>query len=173
MWAPWRAEYVEKHSRIRSKGCVFCNILKENRDRKRYIFLRTEFSFAVLNIYPFNGGHALVLPRRHVDSLEAMTGQERQDLMDTVIRVKAMTQKAFAPQGFNVGMNLGQMAGAGIPEHVHVHIVPRWRGDVNFMPALFGTKIIPVSLEQVYRRLAAVQHKESRENKGSDRKKRK
>lgn len=166
MWAPWRVEYVEKHSKIRSRGCVFCGILKARKDRKHFIFLRTPHSFAVLNIYPFNGGHALVLPQRHVDSLEKLSAGERADLMDTLIKVQGMMQKAFAPHAFNVGMNMGHLAGAGIPEHLHVHVVPRWSGDVNFMPAVFGTKIIPVSLEKTYERLV-------NENTRRDRKKRK
>ncbi len=153
MWAPWRLEYVEQGSKKKSKGCVFCGILKANKDKKHFIFLRTKFSFAVLNIYPFNGGHSLVLPKRHVDGLEKLTPEERGDLMDTVIKVQGMMKKSFSPHAFNVGMNLGHLAGAGIPEHLHVHIVPRWSGDVNFMPALFGTKIIPVSLDNTYKRL--------------------
>jgi ATP adenylyltransferase len=88
-----------------------------------------------------------------VDSLEKLTSRERTDLMDTLIKVQGMMKKAFAPHAFNVGLNLGHLAGAGIPEHLHVHIVPRWSGDVNFMPALFGTKIIPVALDKTYERL--------------------
>ncbi len=173
IWAPWRVKYVQQNTKGKAKGCIFCRILKEQKDQKRYIFLRTPHSFAVLNIYPFNGGHALVLPRRHVADLEKLSASERSDLMDTVIKVKAMIQKAFAPQAFNVGMNLGHLAGAGIPEHLHVHIVPRWSGDVNFMPALFGTKIIPVSLDDIYASLMATEGQEPRENKVRDRKKRK
>ncbi len=165
LWAPWRKTYVEKVSKARKKGCVFCRILKENKDRERYIFLRTEHSFGVLNIYPFNGGHALVLPQRHVDSLEKLSQDERTDLMDALIKVKAMCRKAFNPQAFNVGMNVGHLAGAGIPEHLHIHVVPRWSGDVNFLPALFGTKVIPISLEDTYERII-------NENKGRHRKER-
>ncbi len=165
LWAPWLKTYVEKVSKARKKGCVFCRILKENKDRERYIFLRTEHSFGVLNIYPFNGGHALVLPQRHVDSLEKLSQEERTDLMDALIKVKAMCRKAFNPQAFNVGMNVGHLAGAGIPEHLHIHVVPRWSGDVNFLPALFGTKVIPISLEDTYERII-------NENKGRHRKER-
>jgi len=104
----------------------------------------------VLNIYPFNGGHVLIIPNRHVADLGDLSDEERLDLLDLLIRMKARMQKAFKPQAFNVGMNLGHVAGAGIPEHLHIHVVPRWSGDVNFMPALFGTKVIPVSLNKVY-----------------------
>jgi ATP adenylyltransferase len=153
LWAPWRSTYVDKMSKKKGKCCIFCGILKENRDKKRYIFLRTAHSFAVLNIYPFNGGHALVIPKRHVATLDALKAEERVDLMEALIKVQAMIQKAFKPQAFNVGMNMGHVAGAGIPEHLHIHVVPRWSGDVNFLPALFGTKVMPISLDEVYARL--------------------
>ena len=166
MWAPWRVKYVEHHTKKKCRGCVFCGILKAGKDKKHFIFLRTPHSFAVLNIYPFNGGHALVLPQRHVDGLEKLGRDERVDLMDAMIKVQGMMKKAFAPHAFNVGMNMGHLAGAGIPEHLHVHIVPRWSGDVNFMPAVFGTKIIPVSLDNIYERLMD-------ENTRRDRKERK
>ena len=152
LWAPWREGYIEKSGK-RPKGCVFCGILKEKKDQKNYIFLRSRYSFAVLNIYPFNGGHTLILPQRHVDDLDKLTPEEMKDLTDMLVKVKGLMTRAFSPDAFNVGMNLGHMAGAGIPEHLHVHIVPRWKGDVNFMPALFGTKVIPVSLKSVYKRL--------------------
>ncbi len=150
LWAPWRAEYVEGSGK-KKKGCVFCRILREKKDARNFIFLRSAHSFAVLNIYPFNGGHALVLPQRHAGALEDLSEAERTDLMNTLLRVKGLLQKALKPQAFNIGMNSGHVSGAGIPEHVHLHIVPRWSGDINFMPAVFGTKVIPVSLKKVYR----------------------
>ena len=171
LWAPWRGTYVKKIGKGRSRGCVFCNILKQNKDKKHYILFRTEYSFAVLNIYPFNGGHSLVLPLRHVGDLTKMTALERADLMDTVVKIQGMIQKVSAPQAFNIGMNTGHAAGAGIPDHLHIHIVPRWSGDVNFMSALFGTKVMPFSLEEVYERL--VKGGVAHENKTRDRKKRK
>ena len=153
LWAPWRQAYVEKCTKPKKKGCVFCAILKSSEDRKNFIFLRSVHSFAVLNIYPFNGGHVLVIPNRHVADLEALAAEELADLMATVLQAKALMARAFGPDAFNIGMNLGGHAGAGIPDHLHIHIVPRWKGDVNFMPALFGTKVIPVSLDETYKRL--------------------
>lgn len=150
LWAPWREKYVEQCYKKR-KGCVFCAILKENKDARNYIFMRSRHSFAVLNIYPFNGGHALVLPRRHVDDLSRLSEAERTDLINMLIRVKALIEKALKAQAFNIGMNTGHVSGAGIPKHMHLHIVPRWTGDVNFMPVIFGTKVIPVSLKRVYK----------------------
>ncbi len=171
LWAPWRSAYVAQATQSKHKGCTFCGILNARRDNRHYIFLRTAHSFAVLNIFPFNGGHVLVLPQRHVGSLQALTPQERVDLMDTVIRVQDLIQKVFAPEAFNIGMNTGRSAGAGIPDHLHVHIVPRWSGDVNFMPVLAGTKVMPVALKDAYARLK--KGLAAYENKARDRKKRK
>ncbi|MBF0330611.1 MAG: HIT domain-containing protein [Candidatus Omnitrophica bacterium] len=153
LWAPWRSAYVEKCSKPKTSGCTFCNILKARQDKKNFIFLRTDYSFAVLNIYPFNAAHSLVIPQRHVPDLSALRPEERADLMDTLVVVQDMIRKAFAPQAFNIGMNIGHLAGAGVPEHLHIHVVPRWSGDVNFMPVLFDTKVIPVSLKSTYERL--------------------
>ncbi|NTV29027.1 MAG: HIT domain-containing protein [Candidatus Omnitrophica bacterium] len=152
LWAPWRDAYVTQCS-SKNKGCVFCQILREKKDARNFIFLRTEHTFAVLNIYPFNGGHVLVIPNRHVDELEKLSEAERMDFMNTFLRVKALVHKALKPHAFNFGMNSGHLSGAGIPEHLHLHIVPRWSGDVNFMPAIFGTKVIPVALKKVYQAL--------------------
>lgn len=150
LWAPWRETYVTKVNKKLRKGCTFCAILKENRDEQNYIFMRSKLSFAVLNIYPFNGGHAMVLPQRHVDDLDKLSPAEMKDLMALVVKVKARLKKVLKPDAFNIGMNLGSAAGAGIPQHMHVHIVPRWKGDMNFMPVTVGTKVMPVSLERMY-----------------------
>ncbi len=154
LWAPWREIYVSKVNKKLRKGCTFCSILKEDQDAKHFIFERSRYSFAVLNVYPFNGGHTLVLPKRHVDDLDKLTAAELKDLMALVMKVKARIKKTLKPDAFNIGFNLGSAAGAGIPQHMHVHIVPRWSGDMNFMPAIFGTKVMPVSLERVYQVLA-------------------
>jgi ATP adenylyltransferase len=157
LWAPWREQYVVKSSNPSKKDkCVFCAILKERKDRKNLIFQRSEHCFAVLNIYPFNGGHSLVIPNRHVEDLSQLSAEELKDLMEMVIRVKEITTRAIVPHAFNVGMNLGHIAGAGIPHHLHVHIVPRWKGDVNFMPAVFETKVMPVALGTVYKKFKEV-----------------
>ena len=152
LWAPWREKYIEQCG-LKKSGCIFCHILKEKKDARHFIFLRSAHSFAVLNIYPFSGAHSLVIPNRHVGDLSALTGVERADIMDLLVRTKDLIDRAYQPEAFNVGMNLGSAAGAGIPEHLHIHVVPRWKGDVNFMPAIFGTKVIPVALDKVYKRL--------------------
>jgi ATP adenylyltransferase len=153
LWAPWRDKYIEQCSSKKRVPCVFCSIFKQKKDKKNFIFLRTRLSFAVLNIYPFNGGHSLVLPNRHVGDFADLSAAEQADLMALMLKTKALIARALKPQAFNIGMNIGHLAGAGIPEHLHIHIVPRWSGDVNFLPAVFGTKVIPISLNKLYKSL--------------------
>lgn len=165
LWAPWRDQYIKKCGMKKDK-CVFCQIQQDKKDARNYVFLRSRYSYAVLNIYPFSGGHVLVNPNRHVADISLLTADELSDLMAVVLEAKALMTKAFAPEAFNVGINIGAASGAGIPDHLHVHIVPRWRSDINFMPVTCGTKVIPVSLDTLYKRLKDAQQ-------GGNRKKRK
>ena len=154
LWAPWRENYVVKVTHPSKKDkCVFCGIGRSKKDKQHFIFLRSDHSFAVLNIYPFNGGHCMVIPNRHVDDISLLTAEEMKDLMDLLVKTKNLLAKAIEPHGFNIGINIGHVAGAGIPQHLHIHIVPRWKGDVNFMPAIFDTKVIPISLTKTYKKL--------------------
>ena len=158
LWAPWRATYVTKIIG-KTKGCIFCQMLKDNKDKKNYIFARTKHSFAVLNIYPYNNGHALIVPNRHIKDLGGLTKKEREDLLELFIYSQKLLNKVLRPAGYNIGINLGRVAGAGIPGHVHMHVVPRWRGDVNFMPVTGETKVISQSLRELYDRLFKVHRK--------------
>ena len=115
--------------------------------------MRGSHSFCVLNIYPYNNGHLLILPKRHVDDLSKLSPEEREDLMDVLQLNKNLLDKVMTPHGYNVGMNLGKAAGAGFPGHLHIHLVPRWRGDVNFMPVAANTKVISQSLQTLHKRL--------------------
>ncbi|OGX05424.1 MAG: HIT family hydrolase [Omnitrophica WOR_2 bacterium GWA2_47_8] len=151
LWAPWRVGYITQIGKTRK--CVFCKILREKKDRKNFIFMRTRYSFAVLNIYPYNNGHALILPYRHVNDLSKLGKEETIDLIELLGSVQQRLGKAIKPGGFNIGLNIGRVAGAGFPGHVHIHIVPRWKGDVNFMPILTGTKVISQSLNALYQKL--------------------
>lgn len=156
LWAPWRRAYVfGKHQ---GRGCLFCRALRApaRNDRKNLVVHRSSHSFIILNRFPYNNGHLMVVPRRHVSSLETLKSEERLDLLRILDRSIAILQRALRPQGFNVGFNLGSAGGAGIPGHVHLHVVPRWRGDTNFMPTLTGTKVISDSLNASYRRLKSV-----------------
>lgn len=149
LWAPWRTDYITTISK-EEHGCVFCNMIEKNDDQKNLIFIRQEHCFAVLNLYPYNNGHSLILPNRHVDDLSQLKKYEREALFDLLDEVKSLMQETLKPEGFNIGINLGHAAGAGIPGHLHVHIVPRWKGDSNFMPVVGGTKVISQSLQSCY-----------------------
>lgn len=128
-------------------------MIKAKDDAKHYIFLQAPKTYAVLNIYPYSNGHCMVVPKRHVNDLSKLTPEELSEVMDLLIKTKALLQKSLSPHGFNVGINLGRIAGAGIPGHVHVHIVPRWKGDHNFMPVTGYTRVISESLDAIYKLL--------------------
>ena len=153
LWAPWREKYITKVINNQHKGCVFCGIIRSKADKKNFIFIRGKAVFAVLNLYPYSNGHCLIIPNRHVNDISKMTKDELDEMMELLLETKARLQKALTPHGFNVGFNLGRIAGAGIPGHVHMHIVPRWKGDHNFMPVTGQTKVISQSLDVIYKLL--------------------
>lgn len=150
LWAPWRMEYLMSDN---PGGCIFCDKPADGDDRKNLILFRTGSSFAMMNAYPYNNGHLMVAPFKHAASFRELSPDERRDLMEAVTRAEVILDRAFSPQGMNIGVNLGHCAGAGVPGHVHVHIVPRWEGDTNFMPVLGETRVIPELLIQTYERL--------------------
>jgi ATP adenylyltransferase len=150
IWAPWRMEYLMAE---KADGCIFCDKPAEDDDRSRLILHRSEHSFTIMNAYPYNNGHLMVAPFRHVGSFGELSAEERTDLMNELALAESLLERAFAPQGMNVGVNLGECAGAGVVGHLHVHIVPRWSGDTNFMPVLGETRVIPELLRQTYDRL--------------------
>jgi len=152
LWAPWRLGYLVGLTR-KTKGCLFCRIHRESKDKKNFIFSRTRHSFAVLNIYPYNNGHVMVIPRRHVADLVQLTQEEKDDLFRLLEKTKLTLDRILKPEGYNIGMNLGRVAGAGFPGHLHIHVVPRWHGDVNFMPVVSDTKVISQSLETLYQKI--------------------
>ena len=147
IWAPWRAEFILGE---KEKGCIFCKRLKRKDSVKNLIIYRGKKSFVILNKYPYNPGHAMVVPKRHVAHIEKLTAVEAAEFFElTRLTVKLM-KKALKPHSLNIGMNLGRSSGAGIPEHLHMHIVPRWNGDTNFMPVIGETKVVSVPLEPIY-----------------------
>jgi ATP adenylyltransferase len=151
LWAPWRLAYI---AGTRTDGCFLCDAGRGSDDRAARIVWRTAGGFVILNRFPYNSGHVMAVPYRHVTRLDALTADETQAIWDLVgVAVRALEQ-VMAPQGFNVGLNLGIAAGAGF-EHVHVHVVPRWVGDTNYMPVLADTKVLPEHLDQTYERLLA------------------
>lgn len=150
LWAPWRAEYIQKPGE--KDGCVFC--LAQTRDPKEALVLfKGAVSLVILNKFPYNSGHLMICPLRHVGKVEDVTPEEGFDTYRLVRHSIAALKKAFNPDGFNVGMNVGKAAGAGIADHLHMHIVPRWNGDMNFMPVLADVKIISEHLLQTYEKL--------------------
>ena len=147
LWAPWRSKYI--YSRKRT-GCIFCGVKKENNAKRRYILERSGHSFSMLNLFPYNNGHVMVAPYRHVKSLELLSGEELLDLVNLINKTKARLDKKVKPHGYNIGLNIGKIAGAGFAGHVHVHIVPRWTGDTNFMPLIANSKVVSESLDAMY-----------------------
>lgn len=141
LWAPWRKKYVISR---KDKKCIFCK-------RKEYVLDVTKFSFSMLNIYPYNNGHVMVSPKRHVNSIEYLSKDEVCDLMDLVVKTKKILDKTLKPHGYNIGFNIGKAGGAGFADHMHIHVVPRWEGDMNFMPIIADTKVVPDSLDAMYK----------------------
>lgn len=155
LWAPWRIKYITEDLK-KSSGCVFCRIVKEKKDKKNFVVIRRNHCFAVLNIYPYNNGHTLIVINRHVNDLDKLNKEERDEFLNLLIETKTLIQKTISPAGFNIGMNLGRVAGAGCPGHLHIHVVPRWAGDINFMPVVSGTKVISQSLKALHKELCDV-----------------
>jgi ATP adenylyltransferase len=144
LWSPWRMEYVTGAGN--GEGCIFCDHLARDDDAAAHILFRGESAFVLLNAFPYNTGHLMVAPSRHVASLHSLDPTELSALMELTSRSVDIVEDAMSPDGFNVGMNLGEAAGAGVPGHLHVHVVPRWRGDTNFMSVVGETKVLPEML---------------------------
>jgi len=151
LWAPWRLEYIETADA--PSGCIFCVKPKESEDRKNLIVHRGEKAFVMLNRYPYNNGHVMIAPYTHTADFSRLSDAEKLELMDLLSLTKEVLSLIMNPHGFNIGINLGRAAGAGIEDHLHVHMVPRWNGDTNFMPVLANVKVIPESLDQTWVKL--------------------
>jgi ATP adenylyltransferase len=146
IWAPWRMEYIRNHE---PGGCFLCDIIESKDDGENLVLKRADLCFAVMNRYPYNNGHLMIAPYRHADTLDAMTPEERAEMTElTNQAIRALTA-AVHPHGFNIGLNIGEAAGAGLKDHIHQHIVPRWSGDTNFMPVLGETRVIPQALKEL------------------------
>ena len=151
LWRPWRIKYILSD---KEQGCIFCNKPKEQKDQKNYILHRAKTSFIILNIYPYNNGHLMIAPYKHVASFENLEDAELTELFQMVNKCTKLLKVTMQPQGFNIGVNLGKVAGAGVKDHVHIHVVPRWEGDTNFMPILAEASVIPESLDAVFGKLS-------------------
>ena len=154
LYAPWRSKYIM--SPEGDSGCIFCNALNVQNDRDAYILYRGKHSFVIMNIYPYNNGHLMIVPYMHTGEIEELSKDTYAEMFNLVqISVKVL-KKVYNPDGFNMGMNIGRVAGAGIKDHVHMHIVPRWNGDTNFMPVLGETKILSIDMNEVYDKLLPI-----------------
>lgn len=147
LWAPWRMPYLKKVDKVK---CFFCAFPKRKKDRKNLILRRGEHCFSILNRYPYNTGHLMVAPYAHKGKMEDLDRDEILELHGLAADMKKLLDRVLRPHGYNLGINLGRVAGAGVPGHLHLHLVPRWDGDTNFMPVVGGTKVLPVSLEELY-----------------------
>jgi ATP adenylyltransferase len=152
LWSPWRMEYI-RSAIDETEGCIFCELPAAGDDEASLILARTERSFVLLNRYPYNPGHLLIAPFRHAGDLEMFGGDDAADAHALLQRSVGALREEMDPHGFNVGMNLGRVAGAGIPDHLHWHVVPRWNGDNNFMPVIGQTKVLPELLAETWAKL--------------------
>jgi ATP adenylyltransferase len=162
LWAPWRIEYIKIKKK---KGCIFCKSIKSatkrggfanswgESKRKHYVVFKSRYSFVMLNIFPYNNGHLMICPLRHTGEISQLKDAEILDLFKALNNAKQMLDRALKPEGYNIGINISESAGAGITDHLHIHIVPRWKGDTNFMPVLYDAKVISQSLDELYKQL--------------------
>lgn len=150
IWAPWRIEYIVQAEK---SGCFLCQKPKEDNDESNFILYRGESNFVVLNSFPYNPGHLMVAPYHHIAHLDQLSNAESKEHFDMLkLSIRILTE-VIKPAGFNIGMNLGKIAGAGLDDHLHTHIVPRWQGDTNFMPVVSNTKVLPEALAATYKKL--------------------
>jgi ATP adenylyltransferase len=154
LWAPWRMEFIRSE---KPKGCIFCEFpsAPPSQDRANLVVHRSAHAFTCLNRYPYNSGHLMVIPRAHVAELGLLSAEVHADLQEELRRAVAVLKKVYAPEGMNVGMNLGKAAGAGIADHLHWHVVPRWVGDNNYMPVLADQRVVVEALDEAWTRLSA------------------
>lgn len=150
LWAPWRMQYV---TGAKPTGCFLCKKHQDSNDAENYVVSRGVRCYVILNIFPYNPGHVMIVPYAHLPSVGDLDEETLAEMMILVSRCVKLLQKTMSPSGFNVGMNIGRVAGAGVAEHVHAHVVPRWEGDANFMPVVGSTKVLPEELRSTYERL--------------------
>jgi ATP adenylyltransferase len=147
IWAPWREGFILGK---KEKGCIFCRRIRRRKDKTDLILYRGKKNFVILNRYPYTSGHLMVVPNRHIAELAGLTPEESAEMMGLAAKSIRAMKKTMQPEGFNLGMNLGRAAGAGVAGHLHLHVVPRWAGDANFMPVVGKTKVFSVGLQKIY-----------------------
>ena len=153
LWSPWRKAYVQNHKK--EEGCIFCNRAGQADGPENLIVSRGERAFVILNRFPYNNGHLMIAPFDHQPSLELLEAVTRAEMMELAARAIEVLRAVYHPEGFNLGVNIGEVAGAGVAGHVHLHVVPRWGGDTNFMSALGETRVLPEALAETWGRVRA------------------
>jgi len=153
LWTPWRYHYVSTGDP--KGGCIFCSAAASSDDRGNYVVLRAERNFALLNLYPYTNGHLMIAPYEHVAKLAGAPQETLDEMMRLTARAEKALRQLYGPDGLNIGMNVGEAAGAGVPGHIHMHVLPRWTGDGSFMTTVAETRVLPETLETTYERLKA------------------
>jgi ATP adenylyltransferase len=151
LWSPWRYKYIA--SAGREEGCVFCRIEREHRDIENYLVHRAELNFVILNLFPYTSGHLMIVPYQHEASLAAVDQATTTEMIELAKRAQTALEAEYQPDGFNIGMNLGRSAGAGVADHLHLHVVPRWSGDANFVSIIGETRVLPEDLAITHQKL--------------------
>lgn len=153
LWSPWRYRYVSAGP---VEGCLFCRIASESKDRENYVVLRAERNFVLLNRFPYTSGHLMIAPYEHAATLEEAAPETLAEMMSLARRASAALRRIYRPEGMNLGLNIGKCAGAGVADHIHMHVLPRWMGDVNFMTTVGETRVLPEDLETTYQKLSGL-----------------
>lgn len=158
LFSPWRSKYIStfKDEKPRKGESIFTRILHENRDEKNLVVIRKKHCFVLMNLYPYNSGHLMIVPYKQTSELHGLSKEENAEILETAAEMITILKKVMKPQGFNVGANIGRVAGAGIDDHVHFHIVPRWNGDTNFMPIISDTKVVSEDMKATYKKIKSV-----------------
>ena len=154
LWSPWRAKYIASGVDSEGQGCVFCSMAADpEHDEDNFVLHRGEHAFVVLNLYPYITGHLMVVPYLHTSEFDSLAKEITDELIDLAKRAQTALREVYSPSGFNLGMNLGAAAGAGITDHMHIHLLPRWSGDTNFMTTVAETRVLPEDLKTTYSKL--------------------
>lgn len=154
LWSPWRSKYIASGVDSQAKGCVFCRLIAHpDQDDANFVLHRGAHAFVVLNLYPYITGHLMIVPYLHTSEFDSVPKEITDDMMDLTKRAQTALREVYSPSGFNLGMNLGLAAGAGIADHIHIHLLPRWTGDTNFMTTVGDSRVIPEALETTYAKL--------------------
>ncbi len=152
LWAPWRIKYIQKIPKNKKK-CIFCAAYRRKNKKEKVVLLKTAHSLAMLNLFPYNNGHIMIAPKKHIRDLDKLTELEICDIFALIKKLTSVLKKILKPQGFNIGINIGKSAGAGFDKHLHIHIVPRWVGDTGFISVCTDTKVISQSLNELHKKI--------------------